>query len=188
MQISTNTIPEKRNGLERQVQNNLKTVETSANVAKVKTDENLAKTKNTENNETSQYLKVLSRIESLLVQEKLPDAALDGFVGAIKKQIERMSKDDRQMLLNLPEAAKIELENLENLPEMIKNTIRNEDKSTDLLKFLRIPKFAVLMQSDSNPNSETYSVQSAVKNNTSKKESEINILDIPKDIENIVLS
>lgn len=186
MQISSNTIPEKKNGLERQVQNNLKTTETSSNITKLKKEENLSNTKSTEHNETSQYLKVLSRIESLLFQEKLPDAALDGFVGAIKKQIEVMGKEDRQIILNLPEAMKIELENLENLPEMIRNNIRDEDKSGDLLKFLRIPKFAALMQSDSNRASETYSVQTANNVNPSKKDSEIKILEIPRDKEKIM--
>ncbi|GIT70760.1 MAG: hypothetical protein Ct9H300mP28_05740 [Pseudomonadota bacterium] len=43
-------------------------------------------------NETSQYLKVLSRVENLLIQNKLPDAAIEGFAGAIKKQIDAMTK------------------------------------------------------------------------------------------------
>ena len=34
---------------------------------------------------TSKYLKVLSRIEGLLVKDALPEAAVKGFVGAVKK-------------------------------------------------------------------------------------------------------
>ena len=188
MQISSNTIPEKRSGLDKQVQNDLKTGDKSSNISKFNSDDNLVNIKKgTEHNETSQYLKVLSRIESLLVQEKLPDAALDGFVGAIKKHIDEMGKDDIQILLNLPEVAKIELENIENLPEMIKNNIRNDEKSPALLRFLRSPKFAALMQSEIKTPSETYTAQ-ATKDLSSKKDSEIKILDIPIDKEKTVIT
>jgi len=187
MQISSNTIPEKRSGLEKQVQNNVKNADKNSNITNLKTDENLVNSKKgTEHNETSQYLKVLSRIENLLVQEKLPDAALDGFVGAIKNQIEVMGKDDKKMLLELPEAANIELENLDDLPELIKDNIRKEDKITALFKFLKVQKFAALMQSEGNPTTETYTAQKT-QNNPSKKDSEIKILDIPRGKENIVL-
>ena len=63
-------------------------------------------------NETSQYLKVLSRVENLLIQKKLPDAAIEGFAGAVKKQIDAMSETDRQMLMKLPELKILELDNL----------------------------------------------------------------------------
>jgi len=97
----------------------------------------------------------------LLIQEKLPDAAIEGFVGAIKKQIDLMSEADRQMLLRLPEAKTIELESLDNLPEMITNNLRDESKSPALLKLLRQPKFAVFMRTDSSPAPKTYTAQSA---------------------------
>ena len=89
-------------------------------------------------NETSQYLKVLSRVENLLIQDKLPEAAIEGFAGAVKNQIDAMTEEERQMLMKLPEIKMLELDNLDDIPEMIKNDIRNEHKSTALLKFLRI--------------------------------------------------
>ena len=97
----------------------------------------------------------------MLIQEKLPDAAIEGFIGAIKKQIDLMSEADRQMLLRLPEAKTIELESLDNLPEMITNNLRDESKSPALLKLLRQPKFAVFMRTDSKPAPKTYTAQSA---------------------------
>ena len=48
-----------------------------------------------------------------------------------------------------------------------------------LLKFLKLPKFAELMQSESAKVSKTYSADSK-KNLTLKKDSEISVLDVPK--------
>ena len=41
MQISSNTIPEKRSGLEKQVQNNVKNADKNSNITNLKADENL---------------------------------------------------------------------------------------------------------------------------------------------------
>ena len=187
MQVTAKTIPDKQTGFDRQVQGKNKPTAASSGIQALKTDENLESSKGAERNETSQYLKVLSRIENLLVQEKLPDAAVDGFVGAIKKQIDLMSETDRQMLLKLPEAIKLELKNLNDLPEMIKNNLRDEGKSPVLLELLRLPKFAVLMRTDSKPAPKTYTAQSAQTLPTVKS-SPINILDIPTAREKPVLA
>ena len=95
-----------------------------------------------------------------MIQNKLPEAAVEGFVGAIKKQIDLIKEADRQMLLKLPEVTKLGLKNLDDLPEMIKNNLRNESKLPALLKVLRQPKFAVLMRTDGKPASKTYTAQS----------------------------
>ena len=70
MQIASKTIPHKQTGLERKAQSNDKTTSLSNNSIKVKTLENDILLKDVERNETSQYLKVLSRIENLLIQNK----------------------------------------------------------------------------------------------------------------------
>jgi len=49
---------------------------------------------------TSKYLKVLSRIEGLLVKDALPEAAVKGFVGAVKKQLNQLTEGEKQTLLN----------------------------------------------------------------------------------------
>ena len=161
MQVASNTTTDKQTSLERQVQSKERSTTVGSKAQAVTSDGNKVVAKGAERNETSQYLKVLSRIENLLIQEKLPDAAIEGFVGAIKKQIDLMSEADRQMLLRLPEAKTIELESLDNLPEMITNNLRDESKSPALLKLLRQPKFAVFMRTDSKPAPKTYTAQSA---------------------------
>ena len=102
------------------------------------------------------YLIVLSRIEKLLGQKKLPESAIDGFVGAVKKQLEIVSDADKQILLKLPEASKLELSSIKDLPDLIKNALKDEARANTLLQFLRQPKFANLMNSDSHPSTKTY--------------------------------
>jgi len=187
MQVTAKTIPDKQTGLERQIQQKEKQAVTGSKAQGVKTAEKLIDANGAERNETSQYLKVLSRIENLLIQEKLPDAAIDGFVGAIKKQLEAMSEADNQMLLKLPEAVELELKNVDELPELIKNEIRDQSKTPALLKLLRQPKFADLMRTDSKPAAQTYTAQSA-QTPVSAIPTRINILDIPKVNEKPVLA
>ena len=160
MQVASNTTPDKQAGLERQVQSKERPTAINTKAPAVKSEEKATAAKGAERNETSQYLKVLSRIENLLIQDKLPEAAVEGFVGAIKKQIDLINEADRQMLLKLPEVTKLDLKNLDDLPEMIKNNLRNESKLPALLKVLRQPKFAVLMRTDGKPAPKTYTAQS----------------------------
>ena len=160
MQVASNTTPDKQAGLERQVQSKERPTDINTKAPAAKSEEKSTAAKGAERNETSQYLKVLSRIENLLIQDKLPEAAVEGFVGAIKKQIDLINEVDRQMLLKLPEVTKLDLKNLDDLPEMIKNNLRNESKLPALLKVLRQPKFAVLMQTDGKPAPKTYTSQS----------------------------
>ena len=160
MQVASNTTPDKQAGLERQVQSKERPTAINTKAPAVKSEEKATAAKGAERNETSQYLKVLSRIENLLIQDKLPEAAVEGFVGAIKKQINLINEADRQMLLKLPEVTKLDLKNLDDLPEMIKNNLRNESKLPALLKVLRQPKFAVLMRTDGKRAPKTYTAQS----------------------------
>ena len=160
MQVASNTTPDKQAGLERQVQSKERPTAINTKAPAVKSEEKATAAKGAERNETSQYLKVLSRIENLLIQDKLPEAAVEGFVGAIKKQIDLINEADRQMLLKLPEVTKLDLKNLDDLPEMIKSNLRNESKLPALLKVLRQPKFAVLMRTDGKPAPKTYTAQS----------------------------
>ena len=161
MQVASNTTSDKQTSLERQVQSKERSSAVGSKAQAITSGGNTVVEKGAERNDTSQYLKVLSRIENLLIQEKLPDAAIEGFVGAIKKQIDLISEADRQILLRLPEVKTVELESLDNLPEMITNNLRDASKSPALLKLLRQPKFAVFMRTDSSPAPKTYTAQSA---------------------------
>ena len=172
MQVPQNSITEKQTVLERQVKNKEIPAPNSPSIQSPKIEEH-GSDKGATQNETSQYLKVLSRVENLLIQDKLPDAAIEGFAGAVKNQIDAMSEEDRQMLMKLPELKVLELDDLNDLPEMIKNEIRNEDKNVALLKFLRVPKFADLMRAGNKPVPKTYTAQPALQTIPSTQEGEI---------------
>ena len=161
MQVTQNSITEKQTVLERQVRSKEIPAPNSPSIQSPKIEEH-GSDKGAAQNETSQYLKVLSRVENLLIQDKLPDAAIEGFAGAVKNQIDVMTEADRQMLMKLPELKMLELDDLDDIPEMIKNDIRNEDKNTALLKFLRVPEFADLMRTDNKPAPKTYTAQSTL--------------------------
>ena len=172
MQVTSNPITEKQNVLERQLRSKEIPTSNSPSIQSPKIEEH-GSDKGAAQNETSQYLKVLSRVENLLIQDKLPDAAIEGFAVAVKNQIDAMTKEDRQMLMKLPELKMLELDDLDDIPEMIKNDIRNEDKNTALLKFLRIPEFADLMRTDNKPAPKTYTAQSALQPSTAKHEGKV---------------
>ena len=172
MQVTSNPITEKQNVLERQLRSKEIPTSNSPSIQSSKIEEH-GSDKGAAQNETSQYLKVLSRVENLLIQDKLPDAAIEGFAGAVKNQIDAMTEEDRQMLMKLPELKMLELDDLDDIPEMIKNDIRNEDKNTALLKFLRIPEFADLMRTDNKPAPKTYTAQSALQPSTAKHEGKV---------------
>ena len=172
MQVKSNPIPEKQTVLERQVRSKEIPAPNNPSIQSPKIEEH-GSDKGAAQNETSQYLKVLSRVENLLIQDKLPDAAIEGFAGAVKNQIDAMTEEDRQMLMKLPELKMLELDDLDDIPEMIKNDIRNEDKNTALLKFLRVPEFADLMRADNKPAPKTYTAQSALQPSPAKHEGKI---------------
>jgi len=172
MQVTQNSIAEKQTVLERQVRSKEVPAPKSPSIQSPKIEEHGSEKGGTQN-QTSQYLKVLSRIENLLIQDKLPDAAIEGFAGAVKNQIDTMTEVDRQMLMKLPELKMLELDDLDDIPELIKNDIRNEDKNTVLLKFLRVPEFADLMRTDNKPTPKTYTANSVSQPSTAKHEGKI---------------
>ena len=124
MQVSSKTVPQKKTGLEKQTQSNEIISSKNQSLENSKVSEKNNSVKNGEKNETSQYLKVLSRVENLLSQNKLPDAAIDGFVGAIKNQIDSLGEEDRQIILKLPESVELDLKDLDDLPNIIRDNIR----------------------------------------------------------------
>ena len=172
MQVNSNPIAEKQTSLERQIRSKDVSASNIPSTNSTKLEEHGTE-KGAAQNETSQYLKVLSRVENLLIQDKLPEAAIEGFAGAVKNQIEAMSEEDRQMLMKLPELEVLKLDDLNDLPEMIKNEIRNEDKNVELLKFLRAPEFADLMRTDKKPTPKTYTAQPALQPLPPKREGDV---------------
>ena len=102
---------------------------------------------------TSKYLKVLSRIEGLLVKDALPEAAVKGFVGAVKKQLNQLTEGEKQTLLNLPEARQLELKNLEELTDQIEEKLADKETAKEMLSLLKNPRFAAMMKTEDSLNS-----------------------------------
>ena len=102
---------------------------------------------------TSKYLKVLSRIEGLLVKDALPEAAVKGFVGAVKKQLNQLTEGEKQTLLKLPEARQLELKNLEELTDQIEEKLADKETSKEMLSLLKNPRFASMMKTEDSLNS-----------------------------------
>ena len=102
---------------------------------------------------TSKYLKVLSRIEGLLVKDALPEAAVKGFVGAVKKQLNQLTEGEKQTLLKLPEARQLELKNLEELTDQIKEKLADKESAKEMLSLLKNPRFASMMKTEDSLNS-----------------------------------
>ena len=70
---------------------------------------------------------------------------------------------------------------------MIKNDIRNEDKNSVLLKFLRVPEFADLMRTDNKPAPKTYTAHPALQPSPTKHEGKI-LSESAPNLENTVQS
>ena len=102
---------------------------------------------------TSKYLKVLSRIEGLLVKDALPEAAVKGFVGAVKKQLNQLTEGEKQTLLKLPEAQQLELKNLEELTDQIEEKLADKETAKEMLSLLKNPRFASMMKTGDSLNS-----------------------------------
>ena len=101
---------------------------------------------------TSKYLKVLSRIEGLLVKDALPEAAVKGFVGAVKKQLNQLTEGEKQTLLKLPEARQLELKNLEELTDQIEEKLADKESAKEMLSLLKNPRFASMMKTEETVN------------------------------------
>ena len=97
---------------------------------------------------TSKYLKVLTRIEGFLAKDALPEVAVKGFVGAVKKQLNQLTESEKQSLLKLPEARALDLKNLEELPEKIEEKLANADSAKEMMSLLKNPRFASLMKTE----------------------------------------
>ena len=102
---------------------------------------------------TSKYLKVLSRIEGLLGKDALPEAAVKGFVGAVKKQLNQLTEGEKQTLLKLPEARQLELKNLEELTDQIEEKLADRETAKEMLILLKNPRFASMMKTEDSLNS-----------------------------------
>ena len=113
---------------------------------------------------TSKYLKVLTRIEGFLAKDALPEVAVKGFVGAVKKQLNQLTESEKQSLLKLPEARALDLKNLEELPEKIEEKLADADSAKEMMSLLKNPQFASLMKTEESGTSAGTYKPTAMKN------------------------
>ena len=106
-------------------------------------------------NQTSEYLKVLSRLEGMLEEGNVPEVALTGFAGAIRKKLSGLGEPQKAALLRMPEVKALAVETLEQLPEAIKEQMQDKDTRPVVMKLLKHPKFSELMRDEPAPNTYT---------------------------------
>lgn len=123
----------------------------SSNAEKSQTKEN-----------TSIYLKVISRLESKLVEKKLPEGAIENFSKAVETRLDELTEQQKQLILQLEEFKALKVDKTEKLPEIIQKGLEDEKKADDILKLLKNPKFAELMDRKADQQSKTYSPQNMV--------------------------
>ncbi len=126
----------------------------SAGAEKAEQSAGKAKTEN-----TSSYLKVLSRLENMLEKEDMPEKALEVFANAVKKRLDDAKEPDKKGVINLPEAKALELEKLDQVPEKIQESLKNKEGSEKLLSLLKHPKFVELMKDPQEQAPKTYGPQ-----------------------------
>lgn len=149
------------------VKKEVKSEKTNKTTAK---EANISKTENTEgkktDEQTSAYLKVVSRIENTLKKEEgeLPEVAVEGFANAVKTRLEDLSDDEKKTIFKLKEIKPLKLEDIEQLPDKIKTSLKDKKSADTILALLKQPKFAELMDSNSKNPPKTYSPKNVAAN------------------------
>lgn len=116
-------------------------------------------------NQTSEYLKILTRMEAMITEDGLPDVLVEGFGKAVTKELKPL--DDRALsaLKQLPEVKRLNLDPNESfvdqLVETIKKGLKEVDKRGEVLQLLRHQEFAKLMKG-ANRSAGTYTRTAAV--------------------------
>ena len=106
--------------------------------------------------QTSTYLKVLSRLENMIQKDELPDMALESFTKAVTSRLEEASAQDKKVVLNSEEAKALEIENTDDIPELIEEGLEDEDQAEKIFALLKQPKFVELMNGKENQDPQTY--------------------------------
>ncbi|MBF0349500.1 MAG: hypothetical protein HQM11_00620 [SAR324 cluster bacterium] len=109
---------------------------------------------------TSVYLKVVSRLESMIKKGDLSETSLKGFSKAVQTRLEEMKENDKKTLSMLEEFKALKLEGLEKIPEFLEKNMKNPQNAEKILALLKHPKFAELMDAKREQPPQTYSPQS----------------------------
>ncbi len=106
--------------------------------------------------QTSAYLKVLSRLENMIKQDELPDKAIESFTKAITTRLEEASDQEKKLLLNSTEAKALEIKNVKDIPEMIEAGLEDQDSVEKIFALLKQPQFVELMNGEEKQAPQTY--------------------------------
>lgn len=101
-------------------------------------------------NRTSEYLKILTRMEAMLKRGDLPEVVVEGFAKAIDKELKALSEKEMSTLRQMSEVRNLKLDNTQPFQQELVNAIRialqEKSKSEPVLELLRHPEFAKLMK------------------------------------------
>ena len=105
---------------------------------------------------TSAYLKVVSRLENLLKSEEVPEGALKGFTRAIKSRMEQASEKDQKTIVDSPAAKDLGIEKATDLAEKIESGLKDKEQTGKVLALLKHPPFVQLMEGKDTTATATY--------------------------------
>ena len=96
--------------------------------------------------EMSAYLKIVSRMENLNArQDSLPEAAIQGFIQGLEKQVAQMNDHEKALLLRIPEVKSLNVKNTEELLNKIEDKLTDGEAGLKLFELLRQPQFVDLI-------------------------------------------
>lgn len=111
----------------------------------------------------STYLKVVSRLENLQAREnELPEAAVEGFVRGLEKQINQMNEHEKALLLRIPEIRGLQVSNAQELLKKLGEDLASSTTAPAAFKVLRQPQFVELV--DPSHHKMTYSAKPVASN------------------------
>lgn len=96
--------------------------------------------------EMSAYLKIVSRLENLNArQDSLPQAAIQGFIQGLEKQVAQMNDHEKALLLRIPEVKSLNVKNAEEMLDKIEDKLTDGQAGLKLFELLRQPQFVELI-------------------------------------------
>ena len=96
--------------------------------------------------EMSAYLKIVSRMENLNArQDSLPEAAIQGFIQGLEKQVAQMNDHEKALLLRIPDVKSLNVKNTEELLNKIEDKLTDGKADLKLFELLRQPQFVELI-------------------------------------------
>ncbi|MBF0280299.1 MAG: hypothetical protein HQM13_21050 [SAR324 cluster bacterium] len=106
--------------------------------------------------QTSTYLKVLSRLENMIKKDELPDKAVESFTKAVTTRLKEADDQEKKVLLGTVEAKALKIKNVDDIPKMIEDGLEDDGQMAKVFALLKQPQFVELMNGEDNQSSQTY--------------------------------